>query len=132
MVERLVSAPKLFHSYIRKKEKGCPSVGPLMSEHGRIVSNASDISELLAHASSLVFVEGAPFSAQNQSFAGNLDEVALSLEFVVKVLSKLNSSSDGVHPHLLKACFDALSLPLYLLFLSGLFAKVEVFKISCW
>ena len=47
MVERLVSAPKLFQSYIRKRKKGCPSVGPLKSEHGRIVSNAPDMSELL-------------------------------------------------------------------------------------
>ena len=34
------------------------------------MSNASDMSELLAHAFSLVFVEGAPFSAPHQSFAG--------------------------------------------------------------
>ena len=68
----------------------------------------------------MVFVEGAPFSAPHQSFAGKLNEVALSTETVVKVLSELNSSSaagpDGLHPHLLKACSDALSLPLYLPF----------------
>ena len=74
------------------------------------MSNASDISDLLAHAFSLVFVEGAPFSAQHQSFAGKLNEVALSTEIVVRVLAELNSSSaagpDGLHPHLLKACSD--------------------------
>ena len=48
LVEKLVSAPKLFHSYIRKR-KGCPTVGPLKSEHGRIMSNSSDMSESLAH-----------------------------------------------------------------------------------
>ena len=28
MIEKLGSAPKLFHSYIRKRKKGCPSVAP--------------------------------------------------------------------------------------------------------
>ena len=38
LVERLVSAPNLFHSYMRKRKKACPSVGPLKTEHGRIMS----------------------------------------------------------------------------------------------
>ena len=37
MVERLVAAPKLFLSYVRRKKKGCPSVGPLKSSYGRVV-----------------------------------------------------------------------------------------------
>ena len=49
-----------------------------------------------------------------------LDKVYVSSEYVVKVLSGLNSSSaagpDGFHPHLLKACSGALSLSFYLLF----------------
>ena len=82
------------------------------------------MSELLAHAFSLVLVEGAPFFAQHHSFRGKLDKVASSPEIVVKVLSELKSSSaldpDGLHPHLLKACSDALSLPLYFLFVRSL------------
>ena len=121
MVESLASAPKLFHSYVRRRKKGCPSVGPLKSSYGRVVSNAADMSELLANAFSAVFVEGAPpVAAQHQSFAGVLDEVFVSPENVVKVLSALSSFSaagpDGLHPHLLKACSAALSLPLYFLF----------------
>ena len=53
------------------------------------MSNASDVSEFLAHAFSLVFVEGTLFPVQHQSFAGKLDEVALSPEIVVKALSEL-------------------------------------------
>ena len=49
IVGRLVSAPKLFHSYIRRK-RGCPFIGPLRSEFRRVVSDASDMSELLADA----------------------------------------------------------------------------------
>ena len=29
IVDKLSSAPKLFHSYVRKRKKGCPSLGPL-------------------------------------------------------------------------------------------------------
>ena len=57
-----------------------------------------------------------------------LDEVYVSPENVVKVLSGLNSSSDtgpdGLHPHLLMACSDALSLPFYLLFEKSLDERV--------
>ena len=59
------------------------------------------------------------FLHEHQSIPGKLDEIASSPE-KVKILSEVNSSSaagpDGLHPHLLKACSDALSLPLYLLF----------------
>ena len=37
--------PKLFHSYIRKRENGCSSIGPLKSSIGVIVSGA-EMSEL--------------------------------------------------------------------------------------
>ena len=121
LIERLASAPKLFHSYVRKRKKGCPFVCPLKSSYGRVVSNAADMSELLANAFSAVFVEGAPpVAAKHQSFAGVLDEVYMSPESVVKVLSALNSCSaagtDGLPHHLLKACSADLYLPFYFLF----------------
>ena len=51
-------------------------------------------------------------------------DVDLSLGDVEDLLSGLNSSSaagsDGIHPHMLKACSDALSLPFYLLFVRSL------------
>ena len=76
MVERLAPAPKLFHSYLRKRNKGCPSVSPLKSRYERVVSNVADMSELLANAFSAVFVEDAPpIDARHQNFAGVLDKV---------------------------------------------------------
>ena len=86
MVERLVSAPKLFYSYVRRRKKCCPSVGPLRSSYGKVVSNVADMIELLAYAFSAVFVEDAPpIAPQHQSFAGVLDKVYVSPENVVKV-----------------------------------------------
>ena len=34
IIGKFVSAPKLFHSYITRRKKGCPSIGPLRSEYG--------------------------------------------------------------------------------------------------
>ena len=49
-----------------------------------------------------------------------LDVVALAPAVVADHLSGLNGSSaddpDGLHPHMWKECSEALSLPLYLLF----------------
>ena len=94
---------------MKRRKEGCPFVGPLKSSYGRVVSNAVHMSEFLANAFSAVFVEGAPLVAtQHQSFAGVLDEMFVSPESVIKVLSALSSSSDlgpdGLHPHLLNAC----------------------------
>ena len=117
VVGRLVSAPKLFHSYIRRRKKGCPSIGLLRSEYGRVVTDASDMNELLADAFSAVFPEGAPpVPAQHLRFAGVLDDVYLSPGSVARVLTGLNSSAagiDGLHPHLLRAWSAALSLAVY-------------------
>ena len=73
----------------------------------------------LVEAFSTVFIEGVPQNeADYQVYAGVLDSVELSLGVLAGILSGLNSSSaagpDGFHAHMLKACSNALSLPLYL------------------
>ena len=54
--------------------------------------------------------------------------MGLSLGDVAGLLSGLNSLSsadpDDLYPHMLKACSDALSLPLYLLFVRSLRKRV--------
>ena len=73
---------------------------------------------------STVFIEKVPQNADHQVCVGILDDVDLSLGVVAGLLSGLNSSSaagpDDLHPHMLKICSDALSLPLYLLFVRSL------------
>ena len=64
MAERSESAPKLFHSFVRKK--GCSSVGPLKPNRERAMPNTSEMSKLLADAFSAVFVDvAAHISAQH-------------------------------------------------------------------
>ena len=119
LVIRSASASKLFHSYVRRRKNGCLSVGSYKSRYGRIVFNATNMSELLVNAFSAVFVEDAPIAAQHQRFGDLLDKVYVSPENI-KVLSGLNSSSaagpDCLNPHLLTALSYALSLLFYLLF----------------
>ena len=80
------------------------------------MSGATEMSELLVDAFSTVFVEKVPQNAADPKvFAGILDDVDLCIGVVADPLSGFNSSSAaGLHPHMLKACLDALSLPLYL------------------
>ena len=40
LVDLLKDAPKVFHSYLRAKKKGCPSVGPLRGYDGTLISNS--------------------------------------------------------------------------------------------
>ena len=44
-IVKLYSAPKLFHSYIRKMKKCCPSVGPLKLRFGEVVSSATEMND---------------------------------------------------------------------------------------
>ena len=81
------------------------------------------MSELLADAFSAVFVPGIPpNAAEHQVCIGVLDDVFLSP--VAGHLSGLNGSSDagpdGIHLYMLRACSEALTLPLYLLFVRSL------------
>ena len=117
MVEKLEFVPELFHSHVRRK--GCLSVGPLKSRYGRAVPIVADMSKLLVNAFSAVFVEGAPdIAAQYQSFSGVLDEVYVSPECCYGFVCFeyfFCRWSRWLHPHLLKACSAALSLPFSLL-----------------
>ena len=60
IVELLSVAPKLFHRYIRSRKKGCPSVGPLRTVDGELVSDAESMSNIFVQAFSSVFVADPP------------------------------------------------------------------------
>ena len=113
---------KLFHSYVGKRKKECPPVGPLRSKHWRVVLIPSDLSQLLTDAFSAVFW-GCPFYFCSASELWWCVEWCLS-ESVVKVVFSLNCSSaagpEGLHPIMLKTCTAALSLPFYHLFVRSL------------
>ena len=122
LISKLSEAPKAFHSYVRRKKKGAPSVGPLKASNGSVVSDESGMSELLASAFSSVYKPSVPqHPLQMQVNDGvSMSELDISYEKVLGVLLVLNESSspgpDGIHPMLLKRCAHAVALPLMYVF----------------
>ena len=112
--------PKPFHSYIRSRKVGCPSVGPLSSPDG-FTSNPKEMASILGSAFASVFTtpSGLPQSP-HQSHEGTFQEIHLSMSDVTKALSSINPTSamgpDSIHPALLSKCSSTLAYPLYLLF----------------
>ena len=121
----LKEAPKVFNSYIRKRKKGCPTVGPLKSANGSVVTTGIEQSNIFAQAFSSVYVSTVPEDPQPfQSFNGNMEILDANYDAVVSILKALDGSSspgpDGIHPMLLKNCAEEISLPLTLLFKKSL------------
>jgi hypothetical protein len=107
----------LFHFYIRRRKKGCPSVGVLKLVCGSVISDNLGMSQLFVESYSSVFVAVVPVSpALLQVYPGVMDDLVITHDMVYDVLCRLSSSSapgpDGVHPHLLKSCARALLHPL--------------------
>ena len=120
IVSSLGHAPKLFHSYIRRKKKGRPPIGPLTEPNG-CVSDSWEMCEAFVDYFSSVFIGTDPLlPADHQVFDGIMDPLHISYESVWELLSGLNGSSaaghDGLHPQVLKSCASALSYPLCIIF----------------
>ena len=122
--ERLVSliseAPKLFHSYLRERKKGCPSVGPLRNSEGSLIYSNLEMSEEFARAFSAVYIATTPDRpSQYQFYDGSMEEISVSYDKVLTVLQALSSSTspgpDGIHPAILKNCASVVALPLMLI-----------------
>ena len=114
-------APKAFHSYLRERKKGCPTVGPLKTEDGILVTNTQSMSNIFVNAFSSVFVSDDPSEPyEHQTTDSVMGEFSISYSMVHSTLLSLDSSSspgpDGIHPMLLKSCADVLALPLSIIF----------------
>ena len=113
-------SPKLFHSYIRRKKKGRPPVGPITMPYGA-VSDDLEMSELFADYFSSVFNGTDPVSpCTHQVFDGTMDPLTISYDSIRELLMDLDGSSaagpDGVHSQVLKSCASALAYPLCIIF----------------
>jgi hypothetical protein len=125
LVATIRESPKRFHSYIRTRKVGTPSVGPLRLQDGVVSSDCGVMSELFADAFSSVYVENDPIDpAPHRWFDGSIDTVPLQLPIVHSKLADLDAGTsmgpDGIHASLLKACRETLSYPLFLLFKKSL------------
>ena len=116
--------PKRFHSYIRSKKVGSPSVGPLQRDDGSLTAACGEMAEIFADGFVSVYATDGPvLPVLHQVFDGILDHVPLTFPDVVKRLSSVNPGSsmgpDGMHPSLLRSC-SSLATPLYLIFRKSL------------
>ena len=113
--------PKLFHSYIKHRRVGKPSVGPIILSNGILTDDPKQMAEGFAASFASVFVDVTPSNpVANQSCLNYTADINVTPDQVFEILSGLdgNSSmgSDGVHPRLLKRLAGDLSLPLSLIF----------------
>ena len=79
-IKNYAETPKLFYSYIRRKKKGCMSVGPLRLPCGQLVDRPRHVAELFADTYTLafasVFVENDPVRpAPYQVYGGRMHDL---------------------------------------------------------
>ena len=124
LVRSLGQSPKLFHSYLRRKKKGNPPVGPLNSG-GTVVSSPREMGGVLLEYFSSVFNSTIPNNvSEHQRCDAVMDPKWINLDDVLKAIKKLNVSSspgnDGIHSRFLKECAEFLAYPLLLIFIISL------------
>ena len=117
LAELLKISPKVFHSYLRSRKKGCPSVGPLRAEDGSLVADQGMMCNIFADAFISVYIADPPSNpSQHQSTHAVMDEFTLSFDELLRKLLELDPSSsagpDGIHPRLMKECAQVLVSPL--------------------
>ena len=116
LVSLLSVAPKAFHSYLRERKKGCPSVGPLKDVNGALIASQDAMCDAFAEAFVSVYIEDDPSSpATHQTVLGEMENLVIDSSSVYRVLQGLDSSSspgpDGLHPMIFKSCAAVLSAP---------------------
>ncbi len=81
--DSLPKNPKVFHSYIRRKKVGTPSVGPLKDVNGDMITDSKAIADIFVNYFVSVFTLAVPQSpATHQVCDGHMDDVIFSLEHI--------------------------------------------------
>ena len=125
LADLLKTAPKAFHSYLRARKTGCPSVGPLRVEDGELIAEQSRMGEVFAEAFASVYVGEPPENpSEFPSTNGQMVEFTVNYDRMLEKLNELKVSSspgpDGIHPMFLHMCAQALIRPLIIVFRKSL------------
>ena len=90
LVENYAETSKLVHAYIRRKKKGCMSVGPLRLLCGQPVDRPRHVAELLASEFASIFVEKDPVRpARYRVYRGRMHDLNITAEKVYAALQCL-------------------------------------------
>ena len=113
--------PKLLHSHIRHKKVGRSSAGPVRLPSGVLCDDPTRMSECFAEAFASVYASQSPANPHpHHIFPGSLAPLVITRDHVLSLLRGLDPHSsmgpDGLHPHMLKQCADAVATPLHLIF----------------
>ena len=124
-VNQLSTAPKLFHSYVRHRRVGRPSLGPLKMQDGTLTDDPRTMANLFAISFAGVYDSSVPRDQYPHALCNNqLPPLQISEDDVTKVVLSIdrNSSpgSDDVHPRLLQALISDLATPMSIIFNNSL------------
>ena len=126
LAKRLPTCPKLFHSYVRRKKRGCSAVGPL-KVGDEVLVEPTRIAEAFADYFSELYAGGDVEMRFRTVPTAQMDPVQLSYDGVKLLLLSLDSCGamgpDSIHPSLLKACATLLAYPLTLIFARSLTSR---------
>ena len=125
IARRLSTEPKLFHSYLRHRRVGRPTIGPLKTADGDVTDNPLEMAEQFVKSFKSVFATGTLNNpAPHQVSMSVLPEVEISILEVQQELVSLDVNScmgaDEIHPRLLSHCAATLCRPLSLIYSASL------------
>ena len=118
---QLDSKPKLFHSYIRYRKVGKPSIGPIRLLSGHLSDSPQQMASCFVESFSGVFATTDPTNPlPHQACDSNFGRIRFTPQDVKEVLELLdvNTSTghDEIHPRFLKVLAHELSVPLAIMF----------------
>ena len=125
IVNQITTNPKLFHSYLRHRRVGRPSIGPLKCSDGSVTDNPAEMAAQFVSSFVGVFANQAPAApAAHQTSNEHLPDILISPSDVLREIKSLNTNSsmgmDGIHPRLLSRCASTLSMPLSIIYNASL------------
>ena len=126
VAEQISSNPKLFHSYLKHRKVGSPTVGPIkLTPSDELTDDPYAMASCFGRSFASVFnSEVLNNQMPHQQCYANTQSMLIQPGNVYSAIQSMNINSamgdDGIHPRLLFALKDVLSLPLSMIFNSSL------------
>ena len=126
LLVKLRSNPKALYSYIKSKQKICPSIGPLEKSDGSLTVDDEETAEALNQFFESTFTreDSSNIPVSTSVSEDSICDIDITESLVLQKLLELKVNKapgpDGLHSYVLKACASTLSLPLTILYTRSL------------